>query len=105
MYQAKTYHKLFQNAALWKFCFTLYSESSMNSEIKYKLLEILANMCLGIIGKERIIGLHSCFYGTWVSTSFCAFTSSMTPLNDSTLTYGEKWSLLHSKYYCVNIPL
>jgi len=39
----RTYYKLFQNAVLGKFCFTLYSESSVNSEIKYELLKIVAN--------------------------------------------------------------
>lgn len=51
----------------------------------------IANLCLGIFNDN----LHSWFYDTWVSTSFCAFTSSITPLNDSTLTYREKWSLLY----------
>lgn len=90
---------------LWKLCYTLYSESSLNSAIKSELLQILANLCLGqqFFLKRNNHWFAFLFHDTWVSTSFCAFTSSMTPLNDSTLTYREKWSLLYF-YSCVTIP-
>ena len=73
------------------FYFLLRIKLELCNKIRVVESTCIANLCLGIFNDN----LHSWFYDTWVSTSFCAFTSSITPLNDSTLTYREKWSLLY----------